>query len=146
MWKRAIIRPIPKKIRSSVPVDYRPIALLPIASKVLERIVAQQLKTFLNTYNILSSHQSGFRHWHSTCTALHTVTTDIRKAMDDRKVTIWVSLDFSRAFDSVNHSLLLKKLGSIGVGEQVLAWMASNLCNRHQRIVTDRGESSWKRC
>lgn len=134
IWKQAIVKPIPK---TSDPVelkDLRPISLLPFMSKVLERVVCNQVTKYLEANNILPAKQSGFRAGRSTATALLDVVDDILAAQDAGKGTVLVLLDFSRAFDTINPSLLLSKLAYYGFDEDAIKWFTSYLDGRTQRV------------
>ena len=143
IWKDAQILPLPKKINPSSFSDYRPISILPLLSKVLERLVHKQLSTFLLKHNFLSSLQSGFRHGHSTTTALVKITDDIRHGMDDQKITVLTLLDFSNAFSTVDFDILLALLTSLNISPEVIDWFRSYLCGRRQRIRIDDSYSEW---
>jgi len=104
-WKKVKITPIPKSN-----TEYRPIAILPVLSKALEKLMASQMSEFLVKQNLLSDKQSGFRPKRSCVTALISVCEDIRKSLDNNEIIILLLLDFSKAFDNVNHRQLLKKL------------------------------------
>ena len=133
-WKIAKVIPLHKKGDKSNPDNYRPISLLPCISKVLERIIQIQLVSHLHANNILDSMQSGFRARHSTVTALVKVTDDWLMAMDEGRYTGAVFVDLQKAFDTVDHQVLLNKLYSIGLDEMSLQWFESYLSER--RIVT----------
>ncbi|XP_045457154.1 uncharacterized protein LOC123667240 [Melitaea cinxia] len=94
LWKDAQIIPLPKKLNPSNYSDYRPIAILPFLSKVLERLIYKQMTPFLLQHNLFNPMQSGFRHGHSTTTALVKITDDIRLGMDNQLVTVLILLDF----------------------------------------------------
>ena len=100
-WKTAEVTPILKCGNPDVPNNYRPISLLPIVSKITERLVHGQLMEYLIRNNKLAVHQSGNRKPHSTETALLYVTDQLLQAMDSKKVSIMVLLDMSKAFDSI---------------------------------------------
>ena len=106
-WKSAHITPVPKGGDSEVVVSYRPVSVLPVVAKVFERLTHKQLYTFLQLNNILEPNQFGFRPRHSTQDVLVNMVDGWRKAMDEDKVVGAVYLDFSKAFDMVDHSLLL---------------------------------------
>ena len=133
-WKIAKVIPLHKKGDRSDPDNYRPISLLPCTSKILERLVQSQLLRFLQENNILSSVQSGFRAKHSTVTALVKVLDDWMMAMDRGEYTGAIFVDLKKAFDTVDHKVLLKKLFDIGVRGLTLKWFENYLINR--RIVT----------
>ncbi|CAF4742555.1 unnamed protein product [Pieris macdunnoughi] len=107
IWKYAHVIPTPKIADPVAYSDYHPISILPFLSKVLERILHQQLVIFLNELSLLNSVQSGFRPGHSTATALTKITDNIRRGMDNKKLTIRTLLDFSNAFNSVDIDILL---------------------------------------
>ena len=133
-WKVAKIIPLHKKGDKSNPDNYRPISLLPCISKLLERMVQLQLVHYLQTNNILVQAQSGFRANHSTVTALVKVTDEWLIAMDGGKYTGVIYIDLKKAFDTVDHDILLSKLSQLGVKHVTLQWFKSYLTER--KIVT----------
>ncbi|CAG4937325.1 unnamed protein product [Colias eurytheme] len=143
VWKDTYVIPLPKKPNPSSFSEFRPISILPFLSKILERLVHQQLNTFINKHNILNPLQSGFRPGHSTATALVKITDDIRAGMDDRLLTVLTLLDFSNAFNCVDFDILLKILSSHNMSALVLQWLHSYLSGRRQRIKIDDSLSSW---
>ncbi|CAK1588448.1 unnamed protein product [Parnassius mnemosyne] len=110
IWKRALVKTIPKKSNPNELKDLRPISILPLMSNIVEKVVSQQLLEFLNVNNILPQKQSGFRNGHSTATALLDVVDEVLSEADSGNGTILVLLDFSRGFDTINHDLLMSKL------------------------------------
>jgi hypothetical protein len=112
MWKVAVIRPVATVGTPSGPSDFRPISIVSVLSKAFERILHDQVVDHVNCLNLLSDFQSGFRRGHSTATALVRVTEDLRSAKAEGKVTVHVLLDFSKAFDIINHGLFVHKLDS----------------------------------
>lgn len=143
-WKNAIVRPLQKNTSPTTPSDYRPISILPALSKCLERIVHNQMSSYIEHNNILSNIQSGFRPQHSTTSALLKITEDIRSAMDKRQGTVLTLFDFSKAFDCVYHPLLLFKLKAVGFSESCVGWVESYLSNRRQCVKTYNNESCWR--
>lgn len=103
-WKTAENTPILKSEDPEVPNNYRSISLLPIISKITERLIHGQLMEYLSMNVILAVNQSGNRKYHSTGTALLNVTDQLLQAMDCKKVSIMVLLDMSKAFDSIQWS------------------------------------------
>ncbi len=97
------------------PSNYRPISILPVLSKLLERVVNVQLYKHLQKYNLISTWQSGFRPNYSTSTALIYFSDKILNAMDHGKLTGVIYLDLKKAFDTVDHDLLLQKLARYGI-------------------------------
>lgn len=145
VWKLANITPIAKVKNPSECKDYRPVSILCVLGKALEKIVHQQVSEFASINNILPSLQSGFRPGHSTTTALIKVTDDIRKAIDDRQLTLLVLLDLSKAFDCVHHELLLTKLRHLGFSDAVVRWFQSYLSDRFIRVfLSDDSMSDWE--
>ena len=137
-WKIADILPHPKTSNPTMIEDFRPLSLLPAASKILERILENQIKQFVNENKLLSQFQSGFREKHSTTTAMLKVTDDISTSLEEKGAALLVLLDFKKAFDLVNHKILLNKLSSqFFFSNEALKMMASYLTDRHQRVKCD---------
>jgi len=111
-FKEAFITPAIKKPGLDVTnaQSYRPISNLSVVSKLLERIIAQQLNTYLQSSGLLQSLQSGFRPGHSTETAVLRVLSDLLQAVDSGDVAALVLLDLSAAFDTVDHAILCRRL------------------------------------
>ena len=110
--------------------NYRPISVLPVASKILERAVQIQLLQHIDKSSQLSPFQCGFRKNHSTQDAVTYFTDCIRKDIDEGCVTAAVFVDFRKAFDSVNHQLLLNKLPGYGINNHELRWFKNYLTSR----------------
>ena len=116
--------------------NYRPISVLPTISKVLERVVHTQLYDFLAKEKLLSPYQCGFRKGHSTELAVLSFTDSIRRSMDQGLLTGAVFIDLRKAFDTVDHDLLLEKLTKgYGVTGKELGWFKDYLTDRRQ-VVT----------
>lgn len=144
VWKMANILPIPKVKNPSEPKDYRPVSILCVMGKALEKVVHKQVCDYLNKNSLFSKFQSGYRPNHSTVTALVRVADDIRAAMDKRLLTLLVMIDLSKAFDCVHHKLLLTKLKYLGFSEAVIAWFSSYLLNRCHRVFISPDQfSEW---
>ena len=131
-WKKGEVVPHPKEGDHEVANNNRPISLLPVLSKVAERIAMRQFNDYLTSHNRLTRHQSGNRSLHSTETLSLLVTDDIFRAMDSRQITAMVLIDLSKAFDSLCHSTLLTKLQLLGTSERALLWFKSYLSDRQQ--------------
>jgi len=131
LWKISHVVPLYKSNDADDVNNYRPISLLPIFSKILEKIVAKQLMSYLEHYKLLSDAQHGFRSGLSTESALLKVTEKIYKNMDNRKISLLILFDLSKAFDSVNHSILLNKCKNLNVHP---IWLRSYLSNRSQSV------------
>ena len=130
-WKHALVVPLHKNGDTNDISNYRPISLLPILSKVLEKIVATQLVSYLEANKLLSNNQHGFRPKLSTETALTVITDKIYNNMDNKRISLLTLCDLSKAFDSVSHSILLQKLGKITVDQ---FWFENYLCERTQSV------------
>lgn len=134
-WKQANVTPIPK---NNKPIEFshlRSISVLPVLSKILEKIMETQISNFLQINNILPERQSGFRPGHSCCTALSHVTDDIFKALDTDRACLLILLDFTKAFDMVNHKILRSLLQHIGFSSDALRLVSSFLSDRVQRVI-----------
>jgi Reverse transcriptase (RNA-dependent DNA polymerase) len=141
-WKSALVRPLPKSTSPKGPADYRPISLLPALSKVLERLVHKQVSDHIAKYDLSDRYQSGFKKGHSTCTALLKVLDDARQAMDSKKVTLLILLDFSKAFNAVDFDILLSILSTFSFSDTPLAWFRSYLQGRTQLVSFKNQRSS----
>ena len=122
--------------------NYRPITVLPILSKILERLVHTQIYSYLSENKILSQSQFGFRPKLSTSTALAFFTDSILDNADNGLITASVFLDLSKAFDTVDHNILLRKLKLIGLDSKSLNWFESYLSNRLQKTSISNTLSS----
>lgn len=109
-WKCARVVPVPKVKNPKVLSDFRPINVLSVCSKILEIILNDQLTEHLTNCRLLSDNQSGFRKGHNTTTLVLSIIDDVRSAIDQGKLASVISLDFSRAFESISHEILLNKL------------------------------------
>ena len=128
--KIAKVRPLFEKDSKTDPSNYRPIFLLPLLFKVFERVVLDQTKDLLSLNKILHDYQSGFRKNHSTDTCLSFLNDKILKGFDDGLVTGMILIDLQKAFDTINHDILLKKLSIIGFSDHTVKWFQSYLSNR----------------
>ena len=145
--KRAIVIPSIKKpsLDPNILANYRPISNLPFISKVLERVVAQQLQQYLQENELYDTLQSAYRANHSTETALLKVFNDIMLNIDQGHETILCLLDLSSAFDTIDHKILLNRLEQrFGLTKNALAWLTSYLENRYQSVVINTATSPTK--
>ena len=136
-FKGARIRPLLKKpgLDQNLLNNYRPVSNLLFISKILEKVVDMRLEQHLTTNNLHEDHQSVYRKFHSTETALLEVQNDVLQSFDQNIVTIMVQLDLSAAFDTIEHQTLLHRLEHhYGVTGKPLTWMASYLSHRYQTV------------
>ena len=132
--KIAAIKALHKKEDKNDFANYRPISILPTISKVFERSATAQLVHHLETNNIINPSQHAYRKGHSTITCLFEVVNHLYKLIDDKKIAAVISLDLSKAFDSINHNLLINKLSTMGISEGALLWIKSYLSDRQQYV------------
>ena len=129
-WKSANITPIYKGGDRGQPLNYRPIALLPSVSKVLEMLVHDSITTHLTSSQFLSVNQHGFRKGHSCFTNLLLATDEWTRAVDTHQPVDVIYFDFSKAFDRVHHQTLLQRLRQLHVVDPLLSWIQSYLQDR----------------
>lgn len=143
-WRQAYVIPLPKVSNPTLLKQYRPISILPFLSKIIESIVHSQLTDFLSVNRLFNPFQSGFRRGHSTTSALLNVTEDIRRNMDESRITVLVLIDFSNAFNVVDHDLLLAILPKLNLSPSVVKWFSSYLNGRRQRTRDGQDFSEWE--
>ena len=125
------------------PSNYRPISVIPVIAKIFEKIVYEQLYEYLNNYNLLTTCRSGFRSLHSTLMALVEATNSWSVNIDNGLINGVVFIDLKKAFDTIDHNIILKKLVNYGVDLNSLKWFESYLTNRTKKCrVNDHLSSS----
>ena len=137
--KQAKVLPIYKGGTKTDPSNYRPISILPTVSKIFEKHINIHLMGFLNKYKLLHESQSGFRHKHGCQTALVKLIDSWAECIDRGDMIGALFLDFRKAFDLVDHSILLEKLALYKFSSSALQWFKSYLSNRQQTIECDNG-------
>ena len=143
-WKIARVSPVPK-IDNPVSNDQlRSISVLPVLSKVFEKLVAIQMTNYADHAHLLHDRISAFRKGHSTTTALLRVRDDIRYAMKRKEVTLMVLADFSKAFDTISFSATIVKFYKLGFSKPFLKWLLSYLSGRSQFVQIDDRKSSYQ--
>ena len=142
--KIAKVIPIHKKGEKEDVNNYRPISLLTSISKIFERVIYTRTVSFLKTSDIFSNFQFGFRENHSTTHALLTLIDKVTHALDLFSHTVGIFLDFSKAFDTINHEILLAKLSHYGIRGKALEWFTSYLSNRSQYVHINGFDSKKK--
>ncbi|XP_034240159.1 uncharacterized protein LOC117644657 [Thrips palmi] len=143
LWKCANVLPLPKVSNPTKCSDFRPVSILCLFAKILEKIVHDQIYDYVSDLNIMNPLQSGYRKGHSTVTALLKVADDIRQSIDHRKLTLLVLLDFSKAFDRVNHKLLLIKLRKLGFSMKLPGFLKGNLQGFKGKFLGIYRKISW---
>ena len=133
-YRIAKVKPLFKKGSKTDLSNYRPISLLPFLSKVFERVVLNQAEEFLALNKVLYDFQSCFGKNHSTDTCLSFLNDKMLKGFDDGLVTGMILIDLQKAFDTINHDILLKKLSIIGFSDHTVKWSQSYLSNRKFRV------------
>ena len=139
--KTAKVVPVFKKDSKLDYSNYRPISLLSNIEKILEKLMYKRLYTFLNNNNIIYNLQFGFRQQYSTSHALINITENIRKALDDGNIGCGVFVDLQKAFDTVDHQILLAKLNHYGILGVLSDWFKSYLSNCSQYVSINGYES-----
>ncbi|CAH8482760.1 unnamed protein product [Dicrocoelium dendriticum] len=142
-WKQAIVRPFPKGGNRSRVENYRPICLTPVLAKLLEKVVKKALLEFTESHGVLTSVQHGFLRGRSCTTNLLTSRHSWIEAVNDGRSVDALLIDFSKAFDRVNHFILLSKLNSYGVGGKLLKWIQSFLDKRQWCVQVNDYRTKW---
>lgn len=144
--KIAKVTPIFKSGDKCDPSNYRPISVLPVISKIFEKVLYNRLAKHLDSSNFLYKGQYGFRPKSNTLTATTDLITNIKVCIDEKKVALGIFIDLKKAFDTVSHSLLIKKLNKyVGVTETALDIFKSYLTNRYQIVKIGQSKSRMKR-
>ena len=142
LWKIPRVSPIPKVDNPTTNDEPRPISILPVLSKVFERLVGWQMSEFANSASLLHDNISSFRKGHSTTTALLGIRDDIKLAMKKKEVTLMVLADFSKAFDTVCFKTTLKKFYKLVFSKNYLKWLLSYSSGRTQFVQIDDTKSA----
>ena len=142
-WLTANITPIFKKGDRGDPSNYRPISLTSVCCKILEHIIYRYIMEHLNANRILDTNQFGFRVGHSCEQQLISMIEEIQSAMDCRHQVDVIFLDFQKAFDTVPHQRLLKKLNHYGIRGNIYNWLDIWLKQRKQRVVVSGYRSNF---
>ena len=143
--KIARVTPVFKTGEKSTVSNYRPISILPCFSKLLERIMYNRLYVYLQKNNILHEKQFGFQSNHSTDHAISQLISEILHSFDENKFTLGVFIDLSKAFDTVNHQILIRKLDHYGIKGTNQKWFNDYLSNRKQFISYDNKTTEMER-
>ncbi|KAF2354366.1 Reverse transcriptase domain [Trinorchestia longiramus] len=138
-WKHSIIKPLHKAGDINTASNYRPISLLPVLSKILEKVISNQLSNHLDKSNLLHPNQYAYSKHTSTQDALFNITEKIYSDIDTKNVTLLLLLDLSKAFDSVEHTRLLQKISNLGIATQ---WFQTYIANRSHAVRLENTISS----
>ncbi len=142
IWKCARVTPVFKGGDPSDVNNYRPISIICITAKIFEKLIFNQLSCYINNFNILSPLQSGFRPNFSTTSTLLKFTNDLFSAFDSGQTVGAIFIDLTKAFDLVDHYLLLDKLHHIGLDQNALCWFNAYLHCRRQYVTFNGSQST----
>ena len=132
-WKIATVTPIPKVTNALNPSDLRPISLLPVPGKLLEKFITISIENYLEDNKYFCEGQNGFRKSRSTASAMSKFLDDLLNSLNDSQTCIAAYLDVRKAFDTINHHRLLNKLRAAGIGDGLCRLLENYLTNRKQR-------------
>ena len=138
LCKVAKLKPLYKKGSKNDPQNYRPISILPVVSKIIERVVHDQTNKFLADNNIMYKFQSGFRGNHSTNDCLSYLNDKILKGFDEGLLTGMILIDLQKAFDTIDHEVLFNKLVSLRFTDKTILWFKSYLVGRTFKVNIDK--------
>jgi Reverse transcriptase (RNA-dependent DNA polymerase) len=136
-WKKSMVIPIPKLKNSKFPQDLRPINILPLFEKIFEVVLQKQILAYVQKHSILYDMQSGFREKHSCESAIQFILNSWRHSAEEGNITIAVFLDFKRAFETIDRSLLLSKLKKYGFSENSVKLLDNYLSERRQFVFAN---------
>ena len=142
--KIAKVIPIYKKGDENITDNYRPISLLPSISKIFEKVVYMQVYDYFNEYKLFYESQYGFRKAHSTEQACIELVDKVLQSLDKGEIPVAIFIDLSKAFDTLDHGILLSKLDYYGIKGISLQWFESYLSDRKQYVSIDNINSSMK--
>nr|VZI46288.1 unnamed protein product [Spirometra erinaceieuropaei] len=140
-WKTAHITPLYKSGSRAQATNYRPVSLTSICCKVMEKTIKKELMAYLETHNLLSNTQYGFRRGRSCVTNLLYTLQSWTRALDAKHTVHVAYIDFRKAFDSVPHQRLLHKLRIMGIGGKLLKWIEHFLVGRSQIVCVEQQQS-----
>ena len=130
----AKLKPLFKKGSTTHPKNYRPISLLPLISKIIEKVIHDQTQEFLDTNKIVFKFQSGFRKGYSTDSCLSYLNNKTAVGFESGLHTGMILIDLQKAFDTINHVILIQKMECLGFSKGVTLWFRSYLSNRKLKV------------
>uniref|UniRef100_A0A8C3J464 Reverse transcriptase domain-containing protein n=1 Tax=Calidris pygmaea TaxID=425635 RepID=A0A8C3J464_9CHAR len=142
-WRKANITPVFKKGKED-PGNYRPVSLTSVPGKVMERLILDVISKQVEERGVIGSGQHGFTKGKSCMTNLIAFYDAITGWLDEGRAADVIYLDFSKAFDTVSHNILIGKLRQYGLDEGTVRWIENWLCDRTQRVMINGAGSSWK--
>ncbi|XP_064909576.1 gamma-1-syntrophin isoform X3 [Columba livia] len=143
-WRKANVTPVFKKGKKEDPGNYRPVSLTSVPGKVMEQLILGAISRHIKDKRVIRGSQHGFTKGKSCLTNLIAFYENVTRWMNDGRAVDVVYLDFSKAFDTVSHSILTAKLRRCGLDSRVVRWVANWLKERSQRVVVNGAESSWR--
>ncbi|CAM4582215.1 unnamed protein product [Caretta caretta] len=143
-WKKANVVPIFKKGKKEDHGNYRPVSLTSVPGKIMEQVLKESILKHLHERKVIRNSQHGFIKGRSCLTNLIAFYDEITGSMDEGKAVDVLFLDFSKAFDTVSHNILVSKLKKYGRDECTIRWVESWLDCRAQRVVINGSMSSWQ--
>ncbi|CAM5078395.1 unnamed protein product [Eretmochelys imbricata] len=143
-WKKANVVPIFKKWKEEDPENYRPVSLTSVSGKIIEQVLKESILKHLEERKVIRNSQHGFTKGRSCLTNLIAFYDEITGSVDEGKAVDVLFLDFSKAFDTVSHSILVSKLKKYGLDECTVRWVESWLDCRAQWVVINGSMSSWQ--
>jgi hypothetical protein len=137
----AIIRPIYKQGSHAEFTNYRPIAILNVINKIVEKVVVYQITEFLETNNLLTDTQHGFRADRSTATALSNFSSGVNGCLNEQNIVMTIFIDYKKAFDTLDHGCLLQAMDECGIRGPMNVWFSRYLKNRTIKVSVCGAES-----
>ena len=136
-WGYSNVTPIPKEGDQLDPSNWRPISQMPIIGRLLEKAIHSQLRYFIDRTGLLHTNQHGFRSGKSTGSAIFQYVKELYNNLETSDITVSTYIDYKKAFDTVSHEILLKKLSLYGFSKHSVTWFNNYLSNRLQRTLVN---------
>ncbi|PKU44871.1 rna-directed dna polymerase from mobile element jockey- hypothetical protein [Limosa lapponica baueri] len=143
-WRKANSTPVFKKGKKEDPGNYRPIGFTSVPGKIMEQLILDVISKHIEEQEVIGSGQHGFTKGKSCSTNLIAFYDVITGWLDEGRTAVVIYLYFSKAFDTVSHNILIRKLRKYGLDEGAVRWIESWLCDRTQRVVINGAGSSWR--